>query len=116
MAAGLKIRRPPGDYEKPDARDVGRFHEEIYRCLSMVGTGTINPGLINAGAIGTGTITVNGAMAGMTVHLGPPTAIEAGLVWQGFVSATNTVTIRIFNTTGGGITPASATWTARCLP
>jgi hypothetical protein len=58
------------------------------------------------------TITVTGAAVGDVVHLGPPSTIEAGLTWSGFVSATNTVTIRLHNTSGGAVNPASATWRA----
>lgn len=59
------------------------------------------------------TLTVTGAQAGKSVMLGPPAAIEAGLIWCGYVSATNTVTIRIYNMSGGAVDPASATWNAR---
>jgi len=59
------------------------------------------------------TMTVTGAVAGHTVKLGAPAAIETGLIWCGYVSATDTVTIRIHNMTGGAINPASASWRAR---
>lgn len=56
------------------------------------------------------TITVTGAVVGSVVMLGPPSAIEAGLLWCGYVSAANTVTVRIHNQSGGAVNPASATW------
>lgn len=71
---------------------------------------TLDFSSISAGAIGTATITVDGATGGDLVVLGPPSSIEAGLVWSGFVSADDTVTIRLYNTTGSPIDPASATW------
>jgi hypothetical protein len=58
------------------------------------------------------TMTVTGAAVGDVVSLGPPSTIEAGLVWSGFVSAENTVAIRVHNTSGGSVNPASATWRA----
>lgn len=56
------------------------------------------------------TIAVPGAATGDSVALGPPAAINAGLLWCGFVSAANTVTIRIYNLTGVAIDPPSQTW------
>jgi hypothetical protein len=61
------------------------------------------------------TITVTGATVGSAVVLGPPSGIEAGLVWCGYVSALNTVTVRVRNTTAGAIDPASATWKAAVI-
>lgn len=74
---------------------------------------TLDFSSISAGAIGTSTVTVDGAAAGDLVVLGPPAAIEAGLVWCGFVSADDTVTIRMHNTTGSPIDPASASWSVQ---
>lgn len=76
------------------------------------GTRTIDVASIDPGLIGTFTITATGATAGDVVQLGPPAAIEAGLMWSGFVSATNTVTVRLHNTTASAIDPASDTWRA----
>jgi hypothetical protein len=56
------------------------------------------------------TVTVAGATAGSAVSLGPPDALEAGLAALGYVTAANTVTIRLLNVTGAPIDPASATW------
>lgn len=61
------------------------------------------------------TITVTGANAGDTVAVGPPSGINAGLTWCAWVSAANTVSIRLFNNTAAAIDPASATWTARVI-
>jgi hypothetical protein len=40
-------------------------------------------------------------------------AAHAGLAWSGYVSAANTVTVRLCNVTGSPIDPASASW--RCV-
>jgi hypothetical protein len=70
---------------------------------------------IVAGAIATFTITVTGANIGDSVLLSAPSAIEVGLVWSGFVSAKDTVTVRVHNTTAGDIDPAIGTWMARVI-
>lgn len=66
---------------------------------------------VSAGAVGTPlTVTVPGAVVGDQVILGPPSGIDTGLIWAGFVSAADTVQIRLFNGTGSPINPAEATW------
>ena len=56
------------------------------------------------------TITVTGAATGNVVSIGLPPAPDAGVVFNAFVSASNTVTVRATNTTGAGIDPASASY------
>lgn len=111
-------RKPPGPSEEKDFRAKERFDEDTYRCLKMVGTVTTDIGSISAGAIATFTIPVNGAKvdAQHQVALSPPSTIDSGLTWSGFVSADDVVTVRVHNTTGGAINPASATWGARVFP
>lgn len=58
------------------------------------------------------TITVTGAVVGDTCYANPSTTLEAGLVWNAWVSATNTVRIRVTNITASAIDPASRTWRA----
>lgn len=78
----------------------------------LTGTATLNFPSIAAGAVETLTITVTGAAPGDSVALGPPAAMDAGLIWSGYVSATNTVTVRLYNSTGSPIDPPSAAWRA----
>jgi len=52
------------------------------------------------------TVTVSGASLNDFVLLGPPN-LAAGLEVLGFVSAANTVTIRMGNATAGSITPGA---------
>lgn len=107
------------EYPKPSVsseRDLEFWMAKVWQILKLVGSGTVNPGLIAAGAVATATITVKGAKAGMTADAGPPATLEAGLLWSAFVTAADTVTVRLYNSTGGGITPASATWNARVMP
>jgi hypothetical protein len=56
------------------------------------------------------TITVTGAAVGDAVALAPPASVEAGLVWCGRVSAANTVTVRMYNSTASTVDPVAATW------
>jgi len=58
------------------------------------------------------TIAVTGAAPGDTVYVGATSSIETGLLWSAFISAANTVTVRICNVTGPTLTPATSTWRA----
>lgn len=81
----------------------------------ITGTGTLNFASINAAASEDLTITVTGAAVGDSVHLGLPAAPTAGIVFQGFVSAANTVTVRATNITGSPVNPDSATYRATVI-
>ncbi len=56
------------------------------------------------------TVTVSGAAVGDVAHASPSTTLESGLVWSSYVSATDTVTIRVANVTSANIDPASRSW------
>jgi len=57
------------------------------------------------------TITVTGATDGDIATVGVPIASQTtGLMWQAYVSAANTVTVSVTNTTGAPIEPATATF------
>ena len=91
-------------------KDTPNWAYQNYR-----GFATPDMASIAANGIATFNITVNGAKAGDVVFLSAPAAIEAGLIWSGYVSAANTVTVRIHNTTAGAIDPAIGTWMARVI-
>jgi hypothetical protein len=121
------IRLPNTPVERPtknsqeaseDQRQLAQWREQLYRMFNYVGSVTGTPGLIAAGAVGTLAVTVLGCFKdqNQTVQIGAPSTIDAGLTWCGVVSANDTVTIRIHNGTGGGITPASLTWAVRVMP
>ena len=78
----------------------------------LQGSATLDFGSIAAGAVAILFITVAGAAAGDAVALGPPTGLTAGLMATGLVNSADTVTVRLHNTTGSAIDPASATWNA----
>ena len=114
--AGFRPRQPPVDWDKADYREKRQFLEDVHRCIRLVGSTTVNVGNITAGTNESFTITVEGAKAGMTVELGPPAAIEAGLWWNGFVSADDTVTVRLWASAAGDVNPVNATWYCRVSP
>lgn len=58
------------------------------------------------------TIAVAGAAVGDSVSLGLPAAPAAGLLFFGFVSAADTVTVRAMNITAGAVDAVSATYRA----
>lgn len=87
----------------------------VHRMLSVAKSATVNPGSIASLATYTTTITVTGAMAGQTVLVGAPAALQAGLVYFGTVTAADTVRLSIYNSTAGALTPASATWNVRVM-
>lgn len=61
------------------------------------------------------TITVTGAAVNDEVIMGLPAAPAAGIVFNAFVSAANTVTIRATNVTAAPVDPASATYSVIVL-
>ena len=89
-------------------------------------TGTVTPGAaitkirtasaslnfpsINAASQADLTITVAGAAVGDEVVMSLPAAPAAGIVFNAFVSAANTVTIRATNVTALAVDPAAATY------
>lgn len=81
----------------------------------LSGSATLDFPSIAASSIETLTITVTGATVGDTVFIGAPSGIETGLIWSAFVSASDTVTLRLFNTTVGAIDPVSATWKVKVI-
>jgi hypothetical protein len=58
------------------------------------------------------TMSVPGAQVGASVHLGAPASLELHLIAFAFVSAQDTVTVRLYNSDSSSIDPASATWRA----
>jgi hypothetical protein len=65
---------------------------------------------IDSGSVAEITMTATGARVGDAVLVTPPQGLEAGLVPNGFVSDTDTVSIRVFNGSDDDLTPATATW------
>jgi hypothetical protein len=79
------------------------------------GSSTINFGSVPDTSCLASTITVTGAATGDHVTGGWPTALETGLVGSMFVSATDTVAVRLCNFSGAAVDPASATFKAAVI-
>lgn len=81
---------------------------------SIRGTGTLDFASAAAGACSADlTIAVTGAVAGSDVDLGPPAARVAGAVFDAWVSAADTVTVRHCCVNSVACDPASGTFSAR---
>lgn len=76
----------------------------------LTAAATLNFASIAAAASEDKTVTVTGAAVGDPVALSLPAAIDAGLVFNAFVSATNTVTVRATNASAAPIDAASASF------
>jgi hypothetical protein len=76
------------------------------------GSASLNFGSIGAAAQADLTITITGAAVGDEVVMALPAAPTAGLIFNAFVSAADTVTIRASNITAAPIDPAAATFGA----
>jgi hypothetical protein len=57
------------------------------------------------------TITVTGAVPGDAVFVTPDDS-PGDLVWSGYVSANDEITVVVANPTGAGVTPATVNWRA----
>lgn len=74
-----------------------------------------NWGAIAAGATAEQTIAVTGAIQGHTAKVTPASAPESGLLWEGYVSAPDVVTVRLANVTAAPISPGTRTWRAEVI-
>lgn len=76
----------------------------------LTASAALNFPSINAASQADLTITVTGAAVGDEVSLSLPAAPTAGIVFNAFVSAADTVTVRATNITAAPVDPASATY------
>lgn len=86
-----------------------------YGSRELRGTATWDPPSIASGAKTTTTVTVTGAAVGDPAYAGFSTAIPAGITISAHVTATDTVTITLFNIDAGATDLASGTVTAVVL-
>jgi hypothetical protein len=78
----------------------------------LKGTFTVNPTSISANTVSEQSFTLSGAAVGDAIRVHPPAAgLTAGVVVsQAYVSATDTVKITFWNSTGSPIDEGSASW------
>jgi hypothetical protein len=97
--------------------DLKEMYESLVRyiLLSYEASLVWDPGNLVDGAGETSSgITLPGAEFGDTVLVGPPYSLQ-GILCVGYVSAADTISIRLQNETGGAINLASGTWKVRLL-
>lgn len=81
---------------------------QYFAGVKLRSTVAVNFDNILANTTGEATATVTGAAAGDEVNVNPTSSLESGLVLgTSYVSAANTITIRLGNVTVGAINPAS---------
>lgn len=84
--------------------------------VRLVGSATIDFASINDGACADSTsLTVTGAVAADKLAPAWPTALASGLTGSMFVSAADTVTVRLCNLSGASVDPASGTFGAAVI-
>jgi hypothetical protein len=78
----------------------------------LIGTVSVNPASLANGAEADTSVTITGAVTGAVVVMNPPAAgLTAGIDCCGaWVSAANTVKIRLRNASGGTVDEAAGTW------
>lgn len=75
---------------------------------------TMGGSVLLAGACASTTTTLNGVTIGMGVLVTPTTYPGDGVTWTGYVSAPNTVVLKVCAIVG--LTPTSSTYTIRVIP
>ena len=83
--------------------------------IAVSATATLDFPSVDANKSEALTINVPGAVVGMPVLAAAPAAFESKFVFCAFVSAADTVKIRIQNSSGGAVDPVSADWTVYVL-
>ncbi|KTS01962.1 hypothetical protein SB2_28055 [Methylobacterium radiotolerans] len=76
-------------------------------------TASIGGSALAAGACASGTATIAGAKSGMAVAATPSTYPGDGIFWNGYVSAANTVTVKVCGAVAS--TPAASAYNVRVL-
>lgn len=104
LETSFKPTRPWAAWFDAIARAVGFIDQ------ALCATATLDFPLVGAGATQDLTVTVKGVKTTDTtpvVSVGVPSGVTAGVVFHGFVSADDQVTVRCTNATAAGIDPAS---------
>jgi len=110
--SGTNLTTPEAGAMEFDGTDLF-FTPNTTRKLLLKGldnSATLDFPAISGGATSELSVTVSGATTGSSCSCAPNTTIEAGLTWSCYVSAANTVRLRLSNITAGSINPASRSW------
>ena len=88
---------------------VGTSGSPLYNVVS--GVIAVNPGSIDTVSKGSVNVTITGLRTTDRIFLQPPSGLDAGLLYCGAdITATNTLTIYLYNKTGGSIDDVSNNW------
>lgn len=78
-------------------------------------TSTIGGSALAAGACTTGTAAIANSTTSMVVAVSPSADPGTGIVWEGWISADGTATVRVCNVTPSSVTPAAETYNVRAI-
>lgn len=114
----IRLIAPPGVSDKSNFRSREAFDQAIEALLKLVGETTTDVGSLAAGGTANFTVSVPGARAdrGMTVQVGVPSTWPTGLLFYGYVSADDVVTVVLYNGTAAPIDPVSTIYSVRVMP
>lgn len=106
----------PTPQDNQNDKETFRFLRELWNRLRFSAF-TWNPPNVGATSTVDTTLTtadaaeLAGLRVGMAIHVTPPSTITAGLnVASAWVATDDTLTIRLYNSTAGGINLGSTTW------
>lgn len=107
---------PPPPSDSKTAPPLARWFQLLWEAVRPLSASfEWNPGNLAAGAGETSTpVTVAGAELGDFVTASAPYSLQ-GIACTAYVSAANTVSVRLQNGTGGAIDLAGGTWRVRVL-
>ncbi|MCT8341010.1 hypothetical protein MG296_13175 [Flavobacteriaceae bacterium TK19130] len=112
FTAGTRLTTPEAGAMEYDGTELyftpGSMRQVVMRGLK--GSTSIDFPSIPINSATDQNITVSGAALGDSCNCSPQGAIETGVSWNCFVSAANTVTIRVSNVRNASINPAPRTW------
>jgi hypothetical protein len=84
--------------------------------LPLTGTtGSIGGSALTSGTCASGAVTVTGATNRMAIVVTPVTYPGDSYTWKGYVSATNTVTVKVCANLAAGGTPTASTYNVRVI-
>jgi hypothetical protein len=107
----LLVGEPPSDTGPHAAGGIGTTGSPvpINKISSVVAS--VTPGAVPTNTAYSTTVTLTGARAGDAIIAIPPTGLEGFSGWAAYVSANDTVTLKISNLSAVTVTGAARNWT-----
>ena len=117
----MSTSTPYMDYVKPDSGDLTWDHvwnrnydlidEDVFGASALIGSAVWDPANVTTGNMTSTTVTVTGAAIGDVAVPGLSVAVPAGALLTASVTAADTVTVTLYNLTGGDLDLASGALT-----